>query len=59
MKRNKFGKHGTRIVVDLLYDETDGAARRDPALKRKGTSDFDMDTSSSHSAKRSRPDGAE
>eukprot|EP01043_Picozoa_sp_COSAG02_P064499 COSAG02_NODE_9449_length_2212_cov_13.234098_1_plen_129_part_10 len=59
LTRKKFGKHGTRIVVDLLYDEIDGAERKGVALKRKDTSDSDMDSSSSHSAKRSRPDGAE
>merc|ERR1711871_929950 len=59
------GKFGTRVEVDLLYDEKDGAERKDTKLenevnaKRKTLDDSSVDDSSGQSAKRSRPDGAQ
>eukprot|EP01046_Picozoa_sp_COSAG06_P017349 COSAG06_NODE_1175_length_10410_cov_7.148579_6_plen_591_part_00 len=61
------GKFGTRIVVDLLFDEKEGAERKDARLehamnnvKRKTEhgADTEDSSSSSHASKRSRPDGA-
>ena len=63
-KLKKLGKVGTRIVVDLLYDEADGK-REDTKFeaemnaKRKALDDSDMDAESSAHAKRPRSDGAD